>query len=163
MKENPHYLAAPILSLQTMLRRIAITNSSILPLVPDGFYGANTYASVKSFQKHYNLPETGNTDYTTWIRIVQEYNALAPISNSLPLPEKPTYDSTAEIYLIQAMLLALSQQYVSIRQLSLTGVLDNTTTNTLKQIQQISGIERTGLPDRLTLLSIWGILMNSLL
>ena len=163
MTESSRYLAAPILSLQTMLRRIAISNSGILPLIPDGFYGANTYASVKSFQKHYKIPETGNTDYTTWIRIVQEYNALAPMSNSLPLPEKSTYESTPEIYLIQAMLLALSQQYDSISQLPLTGVLDNTTTSMLKQIQQISGIEKTGLPDRLTLLSIRGILLNSLL
>ncbi|MBE5923719.1 MAG: peptidoglycan-binding protein [Lachnospiraceae bacterium] len=65
--------------LQEQLNRIAKVYSTIPTLVTDGIYGTNTEAAVKQFQKIFNLPVTGVTDYPTWYKVSQIYVGVSGI------------------------------------------------------------------------------------
>jgi len=154
MNDSPVFLGRPVYSLQTMLRTISDSDSQILPVIPTGTYGTNTYASVKSFQKKFGLAETGSADYQTWQKIVSVYHALQP-KRSVPVTEliwEPDTtlsfgEENTHIYLVQAMLTALSHIYSAFPRLALTGKLDSETSDGLQQLQRIAGMEITGTLD----------------
>ena len=89
MREPEYFLGKPVQSLQTMLRHIADADPRVLPLIPDGYYGPNTYASVLSFQQAYGLPETGQVDPETWDRIVAVHDMVFP--NRVPPVTSPIW------------------------------------------------------------------------
>ncbi|MBR1771270.1 MAG: peptidoglycan-binding protein [Lachnospiraceae bacterium] len=66
--------------LQTQLNRIAQNYSAIPMLTADGIYGPATAAAVRSFQRIFGLPQTGNTDYATWYEISEIYVGVSRIS-----------------------------------------------------------------------------------
>lgn len=66
--------------LQILLNRIAQNYPAIPKLQTDGIYGPATAASVKAFQKIFNLPQTGVTDYATWYEISEIYTGVTRIS-----------------------------------------------------------------------------------
>ena len=98
--EPTRFLGRPVYSLQTMLRAIARQDPRILPVIPSGIYGPNTYASVKSFQDTFSLPVNGSVDFETWQTIINRYETLPP--NIVP-----------NLYLAQAMFSALARQFPS--------------------------------------------------
>ncbi|MDR1467018.1 MAG: peptidoglycan-binding protein [Oscillospiraceae bacterium] len=51
--------------------------------VPNGHYTEQTTNSVKSFQKIFNLPQTGIVDYTTWYKISYIYTAVTKIAEGI--------------------------------------------------------------------------------
>ena len=59
--------------------------SNIYPLIPklavDGNYGQSTLDAVKTFQKIFDLPQTGYVDYKTWYEISKVYTAVMRLSN----------------------------------------------------------------------------------
>lgn len=65
--------------LQEQLNRIGRVYSSIPPLTVDGIYGQNTKNAVEQFQKIFDLPITGITDYKTWYKISQIYVGVSGI------------------------------------------------------------------------------------
>lgn len=65
--------------LQEQLNRISRVYSSIPPLTVDGIYGQNTKNAVEQFQKIFDLPVTGITDYKTWYKISQIYVGVSGI------------------------------------------------------------------------------------
>ena len=60
------------------------TISKGYPLIPkiaaDGIYGEDTANAVKTFQKVFNLPQTGIVDYPTWYRISDIYVGVSRIA-----------------------------------------------------------------------------------
>lgn len=66
--------------LQNQLNRIAQNFPAIPKLSPDGIYGPATAASVRAFQKIFNLPQTGVTDYATWYEVSEIYAGVTRIS-----------------------------------------------------------------------------------
>lgn len=66
--------------LQTQLNRIARNYPAIPMLTPDGIYGPSTAESVRTFQRIFNLPQTGNTDYATWYEISDIYVGVTRIA-----------------------------------------------------------------------------------
>lgn len=66
--------------LQTQLNRIARNYPAIPTLTPDGIYGPSTAESVRTFQRIFNLPQTGNTDYATWYEISDIYVGVTRIA-----------------------------------------------------------------------------------
>lgn len=66
----------PIYSIQEYLRVIAMTTEKFPPLIPDGIYGTQTEATVRVFQREYDLPETGEVDNDTWDRIIEVYTEV---------------------------------------------------------------------------------------
>ncbi len=65
--------------LQDQLNRIGRVYSSIPSLTVDGIYGQNTKNAVEQFQKIFDLPITGITDYKTWYKISQIYVGVSGI------------------------------------------------------------------------------------
>lgn len=164
MRPNESFVAQPVRSLQTMLRVIAQDDPRLPTVVPDGIYGPSTTNAVASFQRLYGIPSTGVTDQVTWDQIVVVYEpALVRIGKAEPieillepgqiivLGERNPY-----IYLTQAMLTQLSNQYSMIPPVPLTGMLDEETSASLSAFQTLTGLPVTGELDRMT----WKYLSN---
>lgn len=66
--------------LQTQLNRIARNYPAIPTLSADGIYGPATAESVRIFQKIFNLPQTGVTDYATWYEVSDIYVGVSRIA-----------------------------------------------------------------------------------
>lgn len=66
--------------LQNQLNRIARNYPAIPTLTADGIYGAATAEAVRVFQRVFNLPQTGVTDYATWYEISDIYVGVSRIA-----------------------------------------------------------------------------------
>lgn len=66
--------------LQTQLNRIARNYPAIPTVTVDGIYGQGTAAAVRAFQRIFNLPITGITDYPTWYDISDIYVGVTRIA-----------------------------------------------------------------------------------
>ena len=158
MRPNESFVGQPIRSLQTMLRVIAEADENQRSVIPDGIYGTDTRNAVSDFQRNRGLPITGITDETTWNAIVENYElALTQIGPAQPLeivlnPNQiiTQGEHNPNIYLVQAMLIVLSQIYDSITEPAVTGTLDIATANALSAFQELSLLPATGELDKIT-------------
>lgn len=66
--------------LQMQLNRIAQNYPAIPTIIADGIYGPKTQNAVSTFQRVFNLPVTGVTDFATWYAISRIYVAVSRIS-----------------------------------------------------------------------------------
>ena len=145
-------LGAPVTSLQQMLRTISFVTEGYPSLIPDGIYGASTEEAVRSFQRNYNLPVTGQVNYETFLAIVEVYDDAIEQLNILngPVQRFPVSLTIAPgqshpmVYLVQGMLGALHDLYPEIKKPSLSGTVDPVTAENIRFLQQISGIPVTG-------------------
>lgn len=141
-----------------MLRVIAENSGDIPSLIPDGIYGPETVRTVSAFQRAHGLAVTGVTDQPTWDTIVAVYEpalieqdqaqTMEIILNPGQVLRKG--ERHPHLYLVQSMLLVLSQTYGSIGSLSITGILDDATEDALFSFQQLSGLPATGRLDKQT-------------
>ena len=158
MRPNESFIAQPIRSLPTMLRVIGEDAGYTYNVIPDGIYGSSTMEAVSQFQRAHSLPVTGVTDSGTWNTIVAEYEpARVRIDAAEPLQlilnpnqvirrgEKHPY-----LYLIQTMLLAMSEAYGSVPAPEITGVLDIPTEESITAFQYLSDLPQTGEIDKMT-------------
>lgn len=158
MRPEESFVGQSIRSLQTMLRVIAEADGDIPTLVPDGIYGQTTINSVSAFQRLYGLPVTGVTDQATWERVVSVYEpALIRIgkTQAIEILFEPDQvfrlgDRSPYLYLLQAMLTSLSDEYGPIDPLPCTGTLDASTAAALAGFQALAGLPPTGELDRIT-------------
>lgn len=63
--------------LQEQLDRIAQSYPAIPRITADGIYGERTAGAVRMFQRIFNLPASGITDFPTWYRISGVYAAVS--------------------------------------------------------------------------------------
>lgn len=158
MRPPESFIAQPVRSLQTMLRVIASHHEDLPGVIPDGIYGEQTSAAVSAFQRKFGLPITGITDQGTWEMIVSVYKpALVNVTPAQPLqiilePNQVIRkgESHHSIYLTQAMLIALAQDYGSIPEPTLSGILDLGTADALSAFQRLSGLPITGELDKIS-------------
>ncbi|MCM1542618.1 MAG: peptidoglycan-binding protein [Blautia sp.] len=66
--------------MQNQLNRIARNYPAIPTVTADGIYGPATADAVRTFQRIFNLPATGVTDYPTWYEISEIYVGVSRIS-----------------------------------------------------------------------------------
>lgn len=66
--------------LQQQLNRIARNYPAIPTVTADGIYGPRTQEAVRTFQRIFNLPQTGVTDYPTWYSISNIYVGVSRIA-----------------------------------------------------------------------------------
>ena len=66
--------------LQEQLNLIGEYYTAIPVLEPDGIYGENTANAVRTFQKIFDMPQTGIVDFATWYQISNKYVALSGIA-----------------------------------------------------------------------------------
>ena len=78
----------PVRVIQEQLNAI----SRAYPLIPkiaiDGKYGLKTREAVKTFQKIFNLPQTGQVNYATWYKISEDYVEVTKIAELRSSVEK---------------------------------------------------------------------------
>ncbi|GAA0127185.1 peptidoglycan-binding domain-containing protein [Clostridium sp. CTA-19] len=70
----------PVTTIQTFLNRIGDNYPLIPKVAVDGVYGQSTADAVKTFQKIFNLPQTGVVDYSTWYQISNIYVGVTKIA-----------------------------------------------------------------------------------
>lgn len=158
MRPNESFVAQPIRSLQTMLRVIAENDRTLPSVVPDGIYGADTVNAISAFQRRSALPVTGVTDQATWDAVVAAYEpALIEVDEAEPLviilnPNQVIRrgERNPNLYLVQAILIVLSEAYASIPAPAVTGVLDIPTANALSEFQALNLLPVTGELDKNT-------------
>ena len=158
MRPPESFIGQPIRSLQTMLRVIAENDPSHVRIIPDGIYGPETVRAVSTFQRKHGLPVTGVTDQPTWEAVVAVYEtALVEQDSAHPLdiilnPGQVIRkgERSPHLYLVQGMLMVLSQVYGSIGEPSLNGLLDEATADALASFQLLSSLPMTGNLDKHT-------------
>lgn len=158
MKPAESFIGQPIRSLQTMLRVIAENDPSHVRIIPDGIYGPETLQAVSVFQRKHGLPVTGIADLETWEAVVAVYQpALVEqdMAQEIAIVLNPGQvirrgERHPHLYLVQAMLLALSDAYGSIGTPSVSGILDDATMDALASFQALSGLPMTGTLDKQT-------------
>ena len=158
MRPGESFVAQPIRSLQTMLRVLAEDDNRLPTVVPDGIYGPSTMTAVTAFQRQSGIPVTGIVDNATWDIIVEQYEAaLVRIGKAEPIEIllEPGQvfrrgDSSPYIYLLQGMLMQLSQSHPTISQPGFSGMLDDDTVTSLSDFQRLSALPENGEFDRLT-------------
>lgn len=158
MRPNESFIAQPIRSLQTMLRVIQEDGGHTDSIVPDGIYGTGTMQAVSNFQRSHGLPVTGVTDLDTWEQIVAEYDpALTRVGPAQPLQLILNANQVIRrgqrhpyLYLIQAMLIALSEAFGSVPSPQITGILDLPTAEAVSAFQYLSALPQTGEIDKIT-------------
>ena len=158
MKPAESFVDQPIRSLQTMLRTIASVEPNQINVMPDGIYGSQTTAAVRSFQRRQGLNPTGVVDQATHERIVREYER-AYIEAKKAQPVQITLDpgqvlrrgeQNNHIYLAQSMLTVLHLLDPSIPRPPHTGVLEVQTAEAVAAFQTIAGLPPTGEIDKRT-------------
>ena len=158
MRPSQSFLGQPVRSLQTMLRVLAENDHSHPTLVPDGIYGPETMQAVSIFQRKHGLSVTGVTDQATWDAVVAAYEpALIQQAEAWPLeivlnPGQVIRKGQRHphVYLVQAILQVLSEAYESVSKPSFTGLLDDSTADSLASFQALNGIPMTGNLDKIT-------------
>ena len=164
MRPNESFVGQPVRSLQTMLRVIAEDDLTLPTVIPDGIYGQETITAVSAFQRRSGLPVTGITNQPTWEAVVSAYEpAMLRVGKAAPIEiimdSGKVYkrgDSSANLYLLQAMLSFLSRYHSDIGAPSQSGILDSSTAEALAAFQLLSGLPPTGELDKVT----WKYLVN---
>ena len=158
MRPGESFIEQPIRSLQTMLRVLSRDDSRLPSVIPDGIYGPTTMQAIAAFQRQNNLPVTGVADQTTWERIVSQYEtALVRIdkAESIEILMEPgqifrSGESSPYIFLLQSMLTQLSLEHPTIRSPGHSGILDESTMESLAAFQALAALEETGELDKIT-------------
>ena len=120
--------------------------------IPSGDY------SVSAFQRQYGLPVTGLMDAETYSLLCSEFRKLQELVSGaepcvLRFPARMTLSpgqSHPYVFLAQAMLKALRQEYRELPEVSVHGVMDRNTEQSLRKIQHCAGLSETGWLDKLT-------------
>lgn len=66
--------------MQSQLNRIAQNYPAIPMIAADGIYGSATAEAVRTFQRIFDLPQTGVVDYPTWYSISNIYVGVSRIA-----------------------------------------------------------------------------------
>lgn len=155
MTLNPGY-GQPVRSLQTFLRTISRYYTQIPPVIPDGVFGVQTRNAVIRFQAAFALPVTGQVDNDVWDKIITVYDSLTETvrepNPAVIFPSAQTAIQPGErhesLYPIQGILLQITNRFPSLGTVNVTGVHDEDSVNTVKNIQCVSGLCPNGVLDR---------------
>ena len=158
MKPQESFVDQPVRSLQTMLRTIARIEPGQMNVMPDGIYGSQTAAAVRSFQRRMGLNPTGMTDQATHEAIVREFER-AVIEAEQAHPVQVTLapgqvlrrgDGHPAVYLVQAMLTVIHDLVPSVIAPTHSGRMDPKTSESLASFQTYAGLPPTGELDKRT-------------
>lgn len=138
-------------NLQYYLAVIGAYYDAVIPVEITGYFGEQTERSVKSFQKVFGLPQTGEVDRATRIDL---YRAYQGIVDSVP----PTYTAVAlypgvilregvtdsNVRIIQEYLSYINRTYSNIPAVNATGYFGPLTKQSVIAFQRQFGIPPTG-------------------
>lgn len=158
MKPMESFVDQPVRSLQTMLRTIAALEPGQVNVIPDGIYGPQTAAAVRSFQRRQGLNVTGVVDQPTHERLVQEFER-SRIETDPAWPLQITLEpgqilrrgaKNNHLYLVQSMLTVLHLLDSRIPSPGHSGILDPQTAESIAVFQTLAGLPPTGEIDKRT-------------
>jgi len=144
-----------IYELQTMLRFLCQTDSTIPAGNPDGIFVPETERSVLAFQSNMGLPPTGIVDFGTWTAITNAYRTAKALRQRglafFPFPGNGYTvgpDEKSElVYLIQIMLSGVDVVYDLFSDIRISGIYDKNTENAVRTFQKINRLPQTGIVD----------------
>lgn len=153
-----------ISNLQYYLAVVGAYYQSVQPVDITGYFGEQTEASVKSFQKVFGLTETGIVDRRTWNDL---YRAYLGIIESVPLSENDDIvlypgivlkeGMTNEyIRILQNYLSYIHETYPAIPAVNTTGYFGPLTKNSVMAFQRQFGLTPNGLVNANT----WNTIAN---
>jgi len=149
-------LGRPIQSIQTLLRRISASDTDIPPVIPDGIFGEQTEASVIAFRTKYGpQPPSGEIDYETWLQIIAVHDDIvfaqaSPQAINLFPEDLVITPGSNSVHLlpIQGMLAVLADTFPQFSSGTISGIHDDGSVQTIKQLQKIFGIPENGTIDK---------------
>lgn len=148
----------PVRNLQNFLRKISYHYNTVSTVVPDGIFSDQTYQSVKSFQKTFDLPETGTVNKPTWDKIIAVYDSIirvysSPVQISLITnAEMKIYakEENEMLYAIQSLLFVLSERFINIPPVDICAVHNAASVKAVMKIQEICDLPQDGVINKLT-------------
>ncbi len=155
-----------IYAAQTYLNTLHFKLDRELPLVwPDGIFGSETTAAVKSFQRLYGLPITGEIDLATWNALYESYLLARRQGEPIPLdvfPRRIGYvielgERSEVVAVLQLVLKRLSNIYETIVGEDVSGFYGEATRRDVSEFQRINQLPETGAVDQIT----WDALAES--
>ena len=160
---TPGTSGIPVQTVQIQLNRIS-RNYPAIPKIPNanGFFDSSTENTVRTFQRVFNLPETGIIDKATWYKIEYIYTSVKRLaeldSEGIRLDEFPfqfeenlTPDMENEqVRGLQYFLAVVGAYYESVQPIQITGVYDDQTELSVKSFQRLFGLPQTGIVDERT-------------
>ena len=158
MNPEREFYNQPIRSLQTMLRTIGMFGDGYERIDPNGIYGPETQAAVRTFQRNRGLPVTGITNWQTWEEIVRMYDRaveeLSPAQSITDSMESAFPFSRgnhhARLKLAQCMLSEIANCYHCVCPPELSGTMDEMMVNSISEFQALSGLPVSGTLDKAT-------------
>lgn len=148
--------------LQRQLNRISDNYPAIPKLLVDGFFGVETEAAVREFQRIFNLTPDGIVGKATWYKIKKTYNGVKGLSELYS--EGISFDEAQRQFSRQLQLgdtgnpVRVAQYYLAIisyfddqiPQVLIDGNFDENTLNGVQAFQREYGLDPTGVIDRET-------------
>lgn len=158
-----------VVVIQASLNRIS-QNYPAIPKVPvaDGIFGSKTEASVKAFQKIFDLTPDGIVGQKTWYALVRIYTAVTKLSElrsqgqqfysiSWAPPNALQLGDTGEkVKLLQYMLAMLSEYIPEIPPVAVDGIYGKATRAAVLAAQRRFRLPETGVVDPETWQAIYG-------
>lgn len=158
-----------VVVIQASLNRIS-QNYPAIPKVPvaDGIFGSKTEASVKAFQKIFDLTPDGIVGQKTWYALVRIYTAVTKLSElrsqgqqfysiSWASPNALQLGDTGEkVKLLQYMLAMLSEYIPEIPPVAVDGIYGKATRAAVLAAQRRFRLPETGVVDPETWQAIYG-------
>ena len=135
-------------TMQTFLNTINIVYPNIPKLTVDGFFGEQTQAAVKTFQRLTFLTEDGIIGPATWNKIVENYLlAIGSSSVSLEYPGAPLRVGSrgSDVRLMQKFLSELAIPYPSLPAITVDGIFGPNTENAVRGFQRLFGLTPDGI------------------
>ena len=157
-----------VVALQVALNRIAQSYPAIPKIATvDGIFGSRTEATVRAFQRIFNLSPDGIVGPATWYAVVRLYTAVTRLSElrsqgqqfyainwspPVGLQEGSTGDKVRQL---QYMLSVLSEYIPSISPVAVDGIYGSRTRASVLSAQRRFGLPETGRVDAQTWLQIY--------
>ena len=147
----PGEQGAKVTHLQYMLSVISQFNSAVQQPPVSGYFGDETQAAVRSFQRAYALPETSTVDRAVWDSIYAQFAGIEEtvFGNEVlfPFTRPPMAVSDTDL---QNQLAVTAAAFPDMAAPPKTGRLDTATRRSVAAFQRASGDPPTGMPDSQT-------------
>lgn len=142
-------------TVKTQLNRVRVNYSAIPPISQmDNRYTAETAASVRTFQRIFNLAPDGIVGRATWNRLSYIYTAVKKLAElggegvTLPQNRPVVYlqkgSQGENVKLAQYFLRVISQYYEAIRPIDIDGIFGSGTETAVKSFQRMRGLRPDG-------------------
>lgn len=144
-----------VLTIQYYLSYIALFVPSVIEAAMDGSFGPTTANAVRSFQRTYGLPETGEVDRVTWDRMEDVYFGIVSEidyefygGRILPFPGRVLREGIEgnDVRVLQEYLNYIANTYPEIPRVNVDGVFGPSTANQVRAFKE--RFDLPGAPDR---------------